>query len=128
MCKHRRLRAERLKQKHVFRGVRDVVVSSNHMRNLHLHVVYDDREMVGWGPSERSSTKSSMLAESNSIGPWTASTNAVRVAGTLKRIARGAPAASSAATRSAVSARQVRSHCHAALVFRFLAFQPQALG
>ena len=47
MCKHRRLRAERLKQKHVFRGVRDVVVSSNHMRNLHLHVVYDDREMVG---------------------------------------------------------------------------------
>ena len=42
-------------------------------------------------------TKSSMLALSNSIGPCTGSSNAVCPAGTLKRIARGAPAASSRA-------------------------------
>ena len=47
MCEHRRWRAERLKQQHVLRRVRDVIVSSNHVIDLHLHIVHDDREVVG---------------------------------------------------------------------------------
>jgi len=55
---------------------------------------------VGWR-SDRRMTKSSMVALSKAIGPWTRSWNVVPPAGTLKRTARGRPARSRAATHPA---------------------------
>ena len=56
-------------------------------------------------------TKSSMLAWSNSMRPCTRSSNVVSPSGTRKRIARGAPAASRAAT-SAARERAARAVVH----------------
>ena len=43
----RRRPAERLIQQHLFRGVRNVIVATNDVRDLHADVVDDDRQLIG---------------------------------------------------------------------------------
>ena len=40
-------RAERLEEQHVLRRVGDVVVAADHVRDRHVHVVHDHRQVVG---------------------------------------------------------------------------------
>ena len=102
----RRRRAERLEQEHVLRRVRDVIVASNHVRDLHLHIVDDDREVVG-GVAVRAEDARSLRCWRNRtrFGRGRHRQRQCVLPGTLKRIARGVPAASSAATRSGVKAQ-----------------------
>ena len=43
----RHRRAHRLVQQHLLRCIRDVVIAAHHLRHLHLHIVNNDREVVG---------------------------------------------------------------------------------
>ena len=43
----RHRRAERAIQQNLLRRVRDVIVAAHHMRDLHLHIVGHDRELIG---------------------------------------------------------------------------------
>ena len=51
----RHRRTERLIENHLLRRVRNVIVAAHDVRDLHLHVVRDDGEVVGWlavGPED----------------------------------------------------------------------------
>ena len=47
MREARRLALERLVEKHLLRRVRDVIVAANDVRDPHLHIVGNHREVVG---------------------------------------------------------------------------------
>ena len=47
MRERRNRPAERLIQQHVLGRVRDVIVAAHHVRDLHVDVVDDDRQVIG---------------------------------------------------------------------------------
>ena len=98
MRERRHRPSERLEQQHVLRRVRDVIVAADDVRDLHVDVVHDDREVVGRLAVRaqddevldvrRCRTRSARAPDRRT---------SVCPSGTWKRIARGAPAASSSA-------------------------------